>query len=257
VVPTNQWTLVALVVTATNTTIYMATNSTLASYNINTATAAAAFNTASYLGKSPYGQFNGAMDEVAVFNQSLAPAQISGLLLASQTGLPAVALTAPANGSVFNAASNITLTASVTTNGYHTVEKVQFYNGAALLGESTASPYQFIWSGAPAGTNSLTAKLLYDGGGVLNSSPAAVTITNAVSISTTPTNIVAIVNGYSLVLKWPADHISWTLQAQTNPPSAGLGTNWVDVQGSTSVNTVTNIINPANGAVFYRLKYTP
>jgi len=47
------------------------------------------------------------------------------------------------------------------------------------------------------------------------------------------------------------------LQVQTNVPGTGLGTNWVTLPGSDLV-TGTNItINPANGAVFYRLVYYP
>ena len=37
--------------------------------------------------------------------------------------------------------------------------------------------------------------------------------------------------------------------------NAGLGTNWVTVSGSTGVTSETVPINPANGAVFYRLVY--
>jgi subtilase family serine protease len=257
-VPANQWSLVALTMTPTNAILYLATNSALVSYTTGTTNPAlASFTNTAYLGNSPYGRYNGAMDEVAIFNQSLTPAQISGLLAAAQTGLPVVALTAPTNGSAFNAASNITLTASVTTNGYHTVEKVQFFTNATLLAESTTPPYQFTWSGAAAGTYTLLAQLDYDGGSVLSSSPATITVTNAVSVSTSPTNILATVIGNSLILSWPSDHTGWTLQAQTNPPSLGLSTNWVDMPGSTSVSTVTNAIDPANGSVFYRLKYTP
>jgi hypothetical protein len=45
-----------------------------------------------------------------------------------------VTLTAPADGSVYVAPANINLTASVATNG-HSIQKVQFYNGANLLAE--------------------------------------------------------------------------------------------------------------------------
>jgi autotransporter-associated beta strand protein len=76
-------------------------------------------------------------------------------------------------------------------------------------------------------------------------------------VNTNPTNIVTRVNGLNLELSWPADHTGWTLQAQTNSLSTGLGTNWVNVAGSTSVDSVTNGINPANGSVFYRLIYNP
>jgi len=258
-VPTNQWSFIALVASPTNAVLCLATNAVLISYNTGTTNPAlVSFTNAAYLGYNPnYGRYNGAMDEAAIYNQALTASQINGLLAAAQTGLPAIALTAPADGSTFNSASNITLTASVTTNGYHTVEGVQFYCGASLLGTAASLPYQFIWSGAPAGTNTLTAQLLYDGGSVLASSPANITVTNAVSVSTSPTNILATVSGNSLILSWPSDHTGWTLQVQTNTQSTGLGTNWLDVPDSIAVNAVTNTINPTNGSVFYRLKYAP
>lgn len=62
------------------------------------------------------------------------------------------------------------------------------------------------------------------------------------------------VSGGSLTLSWPSDHTGWILQMQTNALGKGLGTNWVDVPGSTSTNTVSILIAPANEAVFYRLK---
>lgn len=58
-----------------------------------------------------------------------------------------------------------------------------------------------------------------------------------------------------LSLTWPADHRGWWLQVQTNTLNIGLGTNWVNVPGSTSVISVTNVIDPASGNVFYRLAY--
>lgn len=76
-----------------------------------------------------------------------------------------------------------------------------------------------------------------------------------VGVATNPTNIVTSVSGNVLTLSWPADHIGWRLQAQTNSLSTGLSTNWTDVAGSTSVNSVNMTINPANGAVFYRMVY--
>ena len=74
-------------------------------------------------------------------------------------------------------------------------------------------------------------------------------------VNTTPTNITSVVNGGNLELSWPADHTGWRLQVQTNSLSVGLYTNWVDVTGSTTVNSVTNPINPGNGSVFYRMVY--
>jgi fibronectin type 3 domain-containing protein len=71
------------------------------------------------------------------------------------------------------------------------------------------------------------------------------------SINTTPTNIVSSVSGDQLTLSWPADHTGWTLQAQTN----SLTGTWYDVEGSAATNQIIITIDPANPAVFYRMKY--
>jgi autotransporter-associated beta strand protein len=103
------------------------------------------------------------------------------------------------------------------------------------------------------------------GGNTLTVTGAGVTWTNKLAtdgsievlstVSTTPTDITFSVSGNNLVLSWPADHTGWRLQSQTNSINVGLTTNWSDVAGSTLVNQVVVPINPANGAVFFRLVY--
>ena len=259
-VPTNQWSFIALVASPTNAVLYLATNAALISYNTGTVNPTlVSFTNVAYLGYNPnYGRYSGAMDEVAIFNQSLTGSQITGLLAAAQTGLPALALTAPTNGSTFNGASNITLSASVTTNGYHTVEKVQFFTNATLLAESTTVPYQFVWAAASSGSYAVTAKLLYDGDSVLTSASASITVTNAVAVSTIPTNIVFAVSGTNLNFSWPSDHIGWRLIAQTNNLVNGISGNtndWGTVSGSASTNLIAIPIAPAKPMGFYRLVY--
>ena len=95
--------------------------------------------------------------EVSYTNVALAP--------------PTIALTSPANNAVFTAPATINLAASVTANG-HSITRVQFYNGTTLLGEDTTSPYAFNWSSVGASNYSLTARLVYDAGATLNSTPA-------------------------------------------------------------------------------------
>lgn len=70
-------------------------------------------------------------------------------------------------------------------------------------------------------------------------------------VNPNPTNITFSVSGGTLMLSWPADHIGWTLQMQTN----GLtSTNWLDVPGSSSFSTTNIVINPAIPTTFYRLR---
>ncbi len=66
-----------------------------------------------------------------------------------------------------------------------------------------------------------------------------------------PTNITASVSSNALTISWPADHVGWTLQAQTNGLNSGQ---WFDLPGSDVVNAVVTTIDPANPSVFYRLR---
>jgi hypothetical protein len=60
-------------------------------------------------------------------------------------------------------------------------------------------------------------------------------------------------SGGVLSFTWPASQ-GWRLQAQTNSLASGLGNNWVYVTDGT-VSSTNITVNPANGAVFYRLVY--
>ena len=88
---------------------------------------------------------------------------------------------------------------------------------------------------------------------VFNYALTATEVTNefqgivTISVNQNPTNIVFSVSSNQLTLGWPADHIGWQLQVQTNSLSTGLGTNWVQVPGSTSTNQMAMPVNPANG----------
>jgi autotransporter-associated beta strand protein len=77
----------------------------------------------------------------------------------------------------------------------------------------------------------------------------------ASSVSVTPPHLTNLVSGGNLNISWPADHLGWRLETQTNPRSTGLSNNWVTVPGSTNVTSMNIPINTANPTVFYRLVY--
>ena len=68
------------------------------------------------------------------------------------------------------------------------------------------------------------------------------------------TNLLFSVSGTTLSLSWPGDHLGWILQSQTNSLGAGLGTNWVDVPGSSSITSTNITVNPSMPSAFYRLR---
>jgi 4-phytase/acid phosphatase len=68
------------------------------------------------------------------------------------------------------------------------------------------------------------------------------------------TNVTISVSGKMLTIAWPADHLGWILQAQTNGFNAGQ---WFDLLYTSGTNSVAIPINPANPAIFYRLSLQP
>lgn len=73
------------------------------------------------------------------------------------------------------------------------------------------------------------------------------------SVATNPTNMLFSLSGNVLTLSWPADHLGWSLQEQTNAPGAGLSTNWSKIPGSDSVTSTNITIDPSIGSAFFRL----
>jgi autotransporter-associated beta strand protein len=90
---------------------------------------------------------------------------------------------------------------------------------------------------------------------VWNFNPASGVLSVIQPVATNPTNISYTVGGGNLTLSWPADHLGWRLQAQTNDLSTGLGTNWFDVPGSTNLNSLLLPVDVNRSSVFYRLVY--
>ena len=85
--------------------------------------------------------------------------------------------------------------------------------------------------------------------------PANGVLTVVSSVATSPANVLASVVGGTLQLSWPADHTGWRLQAQTNAPGAGLGTNWFDVPAAATTNRLSLPMGLTSGSGFYRLVY--
>ncbi len=73
--------------------------------------------------------------------------------------------------------------------------------------------------------------------------------------SLTPVSLQLQVSSGQLGLTWPADHIGWQLQCQTNAAGQGLSSNWITVAGSRQTNHIALPADPASGSVFLRLAY--
>jgi hypothetical protein len=74
-------------------------------------------------------------------------------------------------------------------------------------------------------------------------------------IALNPTNIMTSMSGNQIQFSWPAEHIGWRLQIQTNSLNIGLGTNWADVANSKNINQLIVPLDYTKSAVFYRLAF--
>ena len=145
----------------------------------------------------------------------------------------------------------ISVTGVITNGGTGTVTVTNIGVPALALGDS----FQ-IFSGAVSNGTALTVT----GGGVTWTNKLAVNGSIQVLFVTAsyPTNISFTFGGGTLALTWPATHLGWILQSQTNSLSVGIIANsnaWHDITSTASV-TSTNIpVNQANPTVFYRLRH--
>jgi RHS repeat-associated protein len=94
------------------------------------------------------------------------------LLVAANTA-PAVSLAATPSAATAPAAITLNATASDSDGA---IARVEFYNGAALLGTVTQTPYTFSWNNVTAGSYTLTAKAIDELGMATTSAPQTVSI---------------------------------------------------------------------------------
>jgi hypothetical protein len=107
---------------------------------------------------------------------------------------PTVTLTQPANGATFTEPATVNLAATASdTDG--TVAKVEFFNGATLLGQDTTAPYSFTWTGVAAGSYTLTAKATDDAGASATSAPSTIMVGAATANQAPTASITSPANG--------------------------------------------------------------
>jgi len=173
----------------------------------------------------------------------------NGSLLKTGTGLLLVYSNTTYTGSTIVNAGSLELTyPSLSTNSLLSVAS----NAVLTLDFSTTNTVgSLVINGITyaAGVYNATTDPLYIGG-----TGSLLVESSAPTINPLPGTIQIGVSGSTIGLTWPTN-AGWILQSQTNSLSTGLGTNWVDVPGSSST-TATNItINPQSPSVFYRLRH--
>jgi autotransporter-associated beta strand protein len=120
-----------------------------------------------------------------------------------------------------------------------------------------------------SGVSSTPAQALNPNPGATNVVSVQVTAQDGVTVNNYTVNVVQlpsqaqprltnIVNGTTMKLNWPLDHLGYRLLVQTNNLNKGVSGNandWATVPGSTATNTASISILTTNGDEYYRLVY--
>jgi hypothetical protein len=183
---------------------------------------------------------NGTLDDVRLYDRILSASEISALAIPPvvPTGVAAIA---------GDAQVALSWNASATAANYYV--KRSTTSGSGYVNIATNASLTFTNTGLNNGT------LYYF---VVSGVNAAGEGANSTQVSARPTSSAPTMLGCTNVanqlrISWPLDHTGWQLQAQTNSLALGLGTNWSNVTGSDQTNHVSAPLNPAHGAVFFRL----
>jgi regulation of enolase protein 1 (concanavalin A-like superfamily) len=161
---------------------------------------------------------------------------------------PTVSISSPTTGATYTAPGSIAITASAADSD-GTVSLVEFYRDTTLIGSDTMSPYTFTWSGAAAGTYSLTARATDNAGGMRTSTAVSVTVNPAAPQQTTVIFVASTdhntnVDSYSVKILRASDPPTGTPVATT-----GLGKPVV-VNNEISVN-ISSTIDPLAAGSYY------
>ena len=98
---------------------------------------------------------------------------------------PTVKITAPVNNGTYNSPAAITIMVDA-SDADGSIAKVDFYNGATLIGTDNTSPYYIVWSNVGGGTYPVTAVATDNGG--LTKTSAVVNVVVYGTVVTPPSN---------------------------------------------------------------------
>ena len=257
VVPTNQWSFFALVVTPTGATIYLGTNGVLNSFTDSVSLSSQAFDAPFIIGFDPSSGgrlFKGVIDEVVLYNRSLTPTQIQQLYIGG-TGCPgAPSITnQPANQAVLGG-STATFSVSATgptllsyqwqvsTNGGSSFSNVSGATNATYTTAPTTPPdngkqYRAIVSGlcgAPATSTAATLSVEFGSYPAVatNNSPVAYWRLNEPNGATVAADFFGVYNGTI------GAGITGGVSGPQNPPFAGFETQNTAMQLNFAANSI-------------------
>ena len=115
-------------------------------------------------------------NELAVkITASYPGATISNTLIVDTNRAPLVSLTKPANGATFDAPASVVVSVNASDDD-GTIDRVDFYAGANLIGTDSTSPYSITWNNVPEGGYALKAVAIDSAGAQTTSSSVNINV---------------------------------------------------------------------------------
>jgi len=173
------------------------------------------------------------------------------IIVAAASNPPSVAITNPADGTVFSEPANVTIQAYA-TNSAGTVTNVQFLVGSTVLSNRTALPYVAVASSLPAGSYTLSA-IASESGGAKATNAVGITVVTPLPLTL---NAPGQLSPGNFQFKYPANvGLSYIIQKSAGlaPPNwVGISTNKATVNPTTFLDT-----NATASPGFYRVVRQP
>ncbi len=192
--------------------------------------------------------WSGDLSDVRIYSRILSPAEIR--VLAGEPNVNYAPTVSAGSSQIVTWPSAVDLAGAVNDDGRPASP------GVVTLQWSKASGPGAV---AFANASALTTTANFSAAGTYRlqltaSDGQAATVSDVTVTALPPTLSIAPASG-AVSLSWPTNSGNWLLQYQTNPPAAGLGTNWTQIAGPVSNPFLAPIFTNA-GSVFYRLKLT-
>jgi hypothetical protein len=190
--------------------------------------------------------WNGDLSDLRIYNRILSGAEVQ-ILAASSSANYAPSASAGANQTIIWPDS-AGLSGTVSYNG-------NAPGSVTTLWTQTAGSNGVIFGNS----NSISTAARFPAPGIYQLQLAAgdgqATTVSSITINAITPALSLLTSPGALQLTWPGNSSHWLLQYQSNPPSAGLGTNWLYTSGPITNPFITPVY-PGAGSFFYRLTLT-
>lgn len=154
---------------------------------------------------------------------------------------PTVSLTAPANNSTACAGTAITITANASISS-GSISKVDFYDGATLLGSDNSNPYSYTWNSPSAGAHTVKAIAVSADNVSSTEATANITVNQVPGAPTVSTPVTYCQNATATALTAGGSNLKWYTD-----PTTGTGNTSAPTPSTGNVGTVNYYVSQTSG----------